>query len=68
MPQVEAGKIICEVIDYNRFGNILLNVRAPDLEAAGLQDEPDLAIEALAGGFRLGEARPTPTSGPASTG
>ena len=35
-PQVEPGKIRCEVIDYNRFGNIQLNVRLPHLAHARL--------------------------------
>jgi S-adenosylmethionine hydrolase len=48
-PEVEAGKIRCEVIDYNRFGNIQLNVRRPDLERAGLDDAAAVAIEAIAG-------------------
>jgi S-adenosylmethionine hydrolase len=48
-PGVELGKIRCEVIDYNRFGNIQLNVRKPDLVLARLDEAPDLAVEAMAG-------------------
>jgi S-adenosylmethionine hydrolase len=48
-PQVERGKIRCEVIDHNRFGNIQLNVRKQDLGAAGLDGVPQLAVEGLAG-------------------
>ena len=48
-PEVEPGKIACEVIDFNRFGNVHLNVRPADLAAAGLDGEATLAIEALSG-------------------
>jgi S-adenosylmethionine hydrolase len=56
-PELEPGKIRCEVIDYNRFGNIQLNVRQGDLAAAGLDGTQELAIEAAAGSARaeLGE-------------
>lgn len=48
-PEIEPGKIACEVIDFNRFGNVHLNVRPADLAAAGLDDEPTLTIEATSG-------------------
>jgi hypothetical protein len=48
-PEVEQGKITCEVIDFNRFGNVHLNVRPADLVAAGLDGEEALAIEAVSG-------------------
>jgi S-adenosylmethionine hydrolase len=48
-PEIEPGKIACEVIDFNRFGNVHLNVRPADLAAAGLDGEATLAIEALSG-------------------
>jgi S-adenosyl-L-methionine hydrolase (adenosine-forming) len=48
-PDVERGKICCEVIDYNRFGNIQLNVRRPDLVRAGLDTVGVMAVEAVAG-------------------
>jgi S-adenosylmethionine hydrolase len=48
-PEIEPGKITCEVIDFNRFGNVHLNVRPADLAAAGLDDEAMLAIEAVSG-------------------
>jgi S-adenosylmethionine hydrolase len=56
-PELELGKIRCEVIDYNRFGNIQLNVRQGDLAAAGLDGTQELAVEAAAGSARaqLGE-------------
>jgi S-adenosylmethionine hydrolase len=47
--QVELGKIRCEVIDYNRFGNIQLNVRSADLALARLEGAPEVAVEAMAG-------------------
>ena len=34
-PTVERGKIECEVLDLNRFGNVLLNVRESQLAEAG---------------------------------
>jgi S-adenosylmethionine hydrolase len=49
LPEVELGKIRCEVIDYNRFGNIQLNVRKPDLALARLDAAPDMAVQAMAG-------------------
>jgi S-adenosyl-L-methionine hydrolase (adenosine-forming) len=48
-PQVEPGKIRCEVIDYNRFGNIQLNVRLPHLALARLADATQLSVEGLVG-------------------
>jgi hypothetical protein len=48
-PEVEPGKIACEVIDFNRFGNVRLNVRPADLAAASLDDADALAIEAVSG-------------------
>ena len=48
-PEVEPGKITCEVIDFNRFGNVHLNVRPADLTAAGLDAAETLAIEAMSG-------------------
>jgi len=48
-PEIEQGKITCEVIDFNRFGNVHLNVRPADLAAAGLDGEETLAIEAVSG-------------------
>jgi hypothetical protein len=35
-PSVEHGEIECEVLDLNRFGNVLLNVGESQLAAAGL--------------------------------
>jgi S-adenosylmethionine hydrolase len=48
-PEIEPGKLTCEVIDFNRFGNVHLNVRPADLTAAGLDGEAVLAIEAPSG-------------------
>ena len=44
-PEVERGKISCEVIDFNRFGNLTLNVREQHLAAAGLSDGAHIAVE-----------------------
>jgi S-adenosyl-L-methionine hydrolase (adenosine-forming) len=46
-PEVEQGKITCEVVDFNRFGNLTLNVREGDLAAAGLEQTPNVAVEGL---------------------
>jgi S-adenosyl-L-methionine hydrolase (adenosine-forming) len=46
-PEVLKGKITCEVVDFNRFGNLTLNVREGDLAAAGLEDTPNLAVEGV---------------------
>jgi hypothetical protein len=48
-PEIERGKISCEVIDFNRFGNVQLNVRQADLAAADLDDIPTLFVEATSG-------------------
>ena len=48
-PEIEAGKIASEVIDFNRFGNVQLNVRPADLAAAGLAEATSLRIEAVSG-------------------
>lgn len=57
-PEVERGKIRCNVVDFNRFGNVQLNVRSADFEAAGLDAYPDVAVEATSGSTR---ARPAST-------
>ena len=44
-----AGQICCEVIDFNRFGNVQLNVRPADLAAAGLDAARTLRVEAVSG-------------------
>jgi S-adenosylmethionine hydrolase len=48
-PEIEPGRISCEVIDFNRFGNVQLNVRGADLAAAGLDDAAQIRVEALSG-------------------
>lgn len=48
-PEVEPGRISCEVIDFNRFGNVQLNVRPADLAAGGLDEAPTLRVEAVSG-------------------
>jgi len=44
-PDVEPGKISCEVLDLNRFGNVQLNVRSSHLAAAGLDRSSRLAVQ-----------------------
>lgn len=48
-PTVETGKIECEVLDINRFGNVLLNVRAADLDASGLDKAAAVQVDATSG-------------------
>jgi S-adenosylmethionine hydrolase len=53
-PEVERGKIRCEVIDFNRFGNLQLNVREAHLVEAGLDDATVLRVEAASGSAEAG--------------
>jgi S-adenosyl-L-methionine hydrolase (adenosine-forming) len=48
-PEIRQGKIRCEVIDFNRFGNVRLNIRQADLAAAALDSVPALKVEAVSG-------------------
>jgi S-adenosyl-L-methionine hydrolase (adenosine-forming) len=45
-PHVEPGRIDCQVLSIDRFGNVELSVRWADLENAGLHDVPDLLADA----------------------
>jgi S-adenosyl-L-methionine hydrolase (adenosine-forming) len=49
-PTVELGKITCEVVDLNRFGNVQLNVRNSHLTAAELDRSDRVIVESHAGG------------------
>ena len=51
-PRVEREKIECEVLDLNRFGNVLLNVRTSHLANAGLDQVPTVQIDATSGSAR----------------
>lgn len=46
---IEKGKIECEVLDLNRFGNVLLNVTSTDFAAAGLDHIDTVMIDATGG-------------------
>ena len=48
-PVVEPGKIGCEVLDLNRFGNVQLNVRSSHLASAGLDRASSIVVEAHTG-------------------
>jgi len=50
---VERGKVECEVLDLNRFGNVLLNVREPDVVAAGFDRGGALQVDTTAGSARV---------------
>ena len=65
-PEIEHGKISCEVIDFNRFGNVQLNVRQVDL-VAGLDDLSALTARACVGGTEARRGALTRTSRPANT-
>jgi S-adenosylmethionine hydrolase len=45
-PEITDGEIRGEVLDFNRFGNIQLNIREPHLASAGLEDVRCLTIRA----------------------
>jgi len=47
-PEISDGEIRGEVLDFNRFGNIQLNIREPHLARAGLEDVGCLTIKATA--------------------
>jgi S-adenosyl-L-methionine hydrolase (adenosine-forming) len=51
-PTVERGKIECEVLDLNRFGNVLLNVRASQFAESGLDKVAAIQVDATAGSGR----------------
>jgi S-adenosyl-L-methionine hydrolase (adenosine-forming) len=46
-PNVERGRIECEVLDLNRFGNVQLNVRGSDLAAAGLDGSQRVSVRTM---------------------
>ena len=45
-------KIRCQVLEFNRFGNVKLNVRQSHLETAGLWESDELAVEGVSGSAR----------------
>jgi S-adenosyl-L-methionine hydrolase (adenosine-forming) len=66
-PEIDPEQIRCEVLDYNRFGNLTLNVREDDLVAAKLDARDELAVEAVGASTRARRGTTTPTSSRAST-
>jgi S-adenosylmethionine hydrolase len=48
-PNIERGRIECEVLDLNRFGNVQLNVRTSHLAAAGLDQAERISVDAASG-------------------
>lgn len=48
-PAVERGKIECEVLDLNRFGNVLLNVRVAHISESGLDSVDAVQVDATGG-------------------
>lgn len=56
-PEIEHGRIVCEVLDVDRFGNVRLNVRPAHLAAADLDHAAALEIAttgAVARAARIG--------------
>ena len=51
-PTVDRAKIECEVLDLNRFGNVLLNVRESQLVESGLDGADAIQIDATSGSGR----------------
>jgi hypothetical protein len=51
-PTIERGKIACEVLDLNRFGNVLLNVRAAQLAESGLDGAEAIQIDSTSSSGR----------------
>jgi hypothetical protein len=49
---VEPGKIECEVLDLNRFGNVLLNVREPQLAEARLDQAASIQVDSTSASGR----------------
>jgi S-adenosyl-L-methionine hydrolase (adenosine-forming) len=62
---VERGKIECEVLDLNRFGNVLLNVREAQLAEAGLDGAHEIQVDATSG---AGQARRVATYADVASG
>jgi S-adenosylmethionine hydrolase len=54
--EVAPGKIECEVLDLNRFGNLQLSAREDHLVAAGLDPLKDVAIESTSASARARRA------------
>jgi S-adenosyl-L-methionine hydrolase (adenosine-forming) len=48
-PIVEHGRIECQVLDLNRFGNVQLNARVSHLADADLDGAERISVEALSG-------------------
>jgi S-adenosylmethionine hydrolase len=51
-PETEPGRVRCEVLDLDRFGNVQLNVRETHLEEAGLTGASALSVEGVARSVR----------------
>ena len=51
-PTVKEGKIECEVLDLNRFGNVLLNVRTSQFVDSGLDKVGTIQVDGTGGSGR----------------
>jgi S-adenosylmethionine hydrolase len=67
-PAVEQGRIECEVLDLNRFGNVQLNVRDRHVAAAGLDRLERVSVEAHSGRALRSSSPPMRTSSPGNGG
>ena len=64
-PEIQPGRVRARVLDVDRFGNLRLAAREPDLERAGLAEEAALSVEA---GERQVVAPRVPTYGDVAGG
>jgi hypothetical protein len=62
---VEPGKIECEVLDLNRFGNVLLNVREPQFAEARFDGAREVQVDSTSAS---GRARRVSTYGDVGAG
>jgi hypothetical protein len=63
--RIEPGKIECEVLDLNRFGNVLLNVREPQVAEARLDGAQEIRVDSTSAS---GRARRVATYGDVDAG
>jgi S-adenosylmethionine hydrolase len=56
-PEVEPGRVMCSVVQVDRFGNVQLGAGPEDLERAGLDPAGELALSTAAGQTALRRVR-----------
>jgi S-adenosylmethionine hydrolase len=55
-PSIHRGRIECEVLSVDRFGNVQLSVRAAHLAAASMQRAPEVTVRSPRGAVRMSRA------------